>query len=384
MKVAQKLYKNGILIAEAGEQDIDSGSSIVLGFAAKSLLLNNDVYSTLRNEYPASQIVLCSTAGEIYDDTVSDGSLSVAAMKFEKTEVKAISVNISDQQNSYEAGKALFTELNSVKLAYVLLISDGGLVNGSQLVKGIEDVNLHKIPVTGGLAGDGDKFEYTLVGLNGEPAQGNIVAIGFYGKNLKIGHSSFGGWEIFGPEKKVTKSDANSLYEIDGKNALDMYKQYLGKYANELPGSALLFPLYVRSEGAENSVVRTILYIDNAKQSMVFAGDIPEGSYVRFMKANFDKLIDAATFAAVNVVTQFQSFEAAKPKFALLISCVGRKLILGKRIDEEVEVIKEILGPDTLLSGFYSYGEISPLNPFAQCRLHNQTMTITTFNESIA
>jgi len=384
MKVAQKLYKNGFLIAESGDQDIDSQRSVVLGFAAKGLLINNDVYSTLREQYPTSQIVLCSTAGEIYDDTVSDGCLSVAALKFETTEVKAISVNIKDHQSSYEAGKALFKELNKPRLTYVLLFSDGGLVNGSQLVKGIGALNLDKIPVTGGLAGDGDRFEFTLVGLNEKPATGNIVAVGFYGHQLSIGHSSFGGWEIFGPEKKVTRSHNNCLYEIDGKNALDIYKLYLGKYANDLPGSALLFPLHVRLEGTENSVVRTILSIDNAERSMIFAGDIPEGSFIRFMKVNFDNLIDAATFAAVNVVTQFHAFEAAKPKFALLISCVGRKLILGKRIEEEVEAIKEIFGPETLLSGFYSYGEISPLHSAAQSQLHNQTMTITTFNENIA
>ncbi|TFF34731.1 FIST signal transduction protein [Mucilaginibacter psychrotolerans] len=384
MRVAQKLYKGGKLITQAGELFDCTRNTMVLGFAGKEVLLSSNVYATLRADYPTGHIVLCSTAGEIYDDMVADDSLSVTALQFEQTELKAITLNIKDYQNSYEAGKALFSELSDVELSYVLLISDGGLVNGSQLVRGIEDVNQNRIPVTGGLAGDGDKFNFTLVGLNQPPAQGNIIAVGFYGEHLKIGHSSFGGWDIFGPEKKVTRSDANCLYEIDGKNALDIYKQYLGKYANELPGSALLFPLYVRTQNSDTSVVRTILSIDNLKQSMVFAGDIPEGSYIRFMKANFDKLIDAAAFAAVNAVTQFQPFEVGKPKFALLISCVGRKLILGKRIDEEVETIKEIFGPETMLSGFYSYGEISPLNPAAQCQLHNQTMTITTFNESIA
>ena len=162
-----------------------------------------------------------------------------------------------------------------------------------------------------------------------------------------------------------------------------MYKQYLGKYADELPGSALLFPLYVRPQGSDSAVVRTILSIDNDEQSMTFAGDIPQGSYIRFMKANFDKIIDAATQAAVNSLTQFNDSVKAKPKLALLISCVGRKLILGKRVDEEVEAVKEIFGGNTLLSGFYSYGEISPLNVNAKCELHNQTMTITTFNEDI-
>jgi hypothetical protein len=263
-------------------------------------------------------------------------------------------------------------------LCYVLVMSDGEKVNGSELVRGIASVNRHNVPVTGGIAGDAANFTQTLVGCNADPASGVVVAVGFYGRHLQVGHGSLGGWDTFGPEKIVTRSNANRLYEIDGRSALDMYKQYLGKYAAELPGSALLFPLSVRRPGSDDQVVRTILSIDNETQCMVFAGDIPEGSYVRFMKANFDKIVDAATGAASQSVQQWHN---GMPQVALLISCVGRKLILGNRIDEEVEAVREIFGPSTILSGFYSYGEISPLQPHATCELHNQTMTITTLTE---
>jgi len=379
MKVLQKLYKGGLLEDESGDQLTGDGNVLILGFGGKDVLLEGGIYSELRKSHPGADIVLCSTSGEIYGDAVYDDTVSVVIAEFERTRIKTVSINIQDMPDSFEAGKTLFSSLIGDKLAYVLVISDGGLVNGSELVRGIEHVNPGNIPVTGGLAGDGDKFNYTVVGCNGQPKQGNIVAVGFYGTSLKIGHASFGGWEIFGPEKKVTRSVSNRLYEIDDKSALELYKQYLGKYADELPGSALLFPLYVRPEGGTNSVVRTILSIDNNEQSMVFAGDVPEGSYIRFMKANFDKLVDAATQAAGEALTQIP----LQPKLALLISCVGRKLILGKRIDEEIEAVKEIFGDGTLLSGFYSYGEISPLNRSAKCELHNQTMTITTFNEEL-
>jgi len=124
--------------------------------------------------------------------------------------------------------------------------------------------------------------------------------------------------------------------------------------------------------------VRTIQSINEEDQSMIFAGDIPEGSKVRFMKANFDRLIDAASLAAKTSLTTLQEMS---PKVAILISCVGRKLILGSRIDEEVEAVREILGQGTLITGFYSYGEISPVNESTKCELHNQTMTITCFEE---
>ena len=93
---------------------------------------------------------------------------------------------------------------------------------------------------------------------------------------------------------------------------------------------------------------------------MVFAGDVPVGAKARFMKANFDNLVDAAAGAAQQT---FNQNLGGKPKLALLISCVGRKIILGTRADEEVEAVTELFGPEVLISGFYSYGEISPLSP---------------------
>jgi len=384
MKVEQYLYQNEAFILNT-ESDIlnPDQATMVLAFGAKGILLEKDIYQLLRDKYPIADIITCSTSGEVYGDAVYDDTVTVVAVQFEKTIFKPVCINIRDLPDSFEAGKMLFNTLNKNDLRYVLVISDGGLVNGSELVKGIESANSMNIPVTGGLAGDADNFNSTCVGYNRAPVTGNIAAVGFYGVNLEIGHGSLGGWQMFGPEKIVTKSVSNRLFEIDHKSALDLYKQYLGKYANDLPGSALLFPLSVRTDGSNNNVVRTILSINSDEQSMVFAGDIPEGSHVKFMKANFDSLIDAATQAAHHTLSEFPKNAASGPKLALLISCVGRKLILGKRIDEEVEAVKDILGNKTILSGFYSYGEISPLRPASKCELHNQTMTITTFNESL-
>lgn len=379
MKVASYLYKNGLLIKSKNENNIENSKcQLIIGFGEKAYLSNGTSYELLRNLFPNSTIALCSTSGEIYDSEVLDDSLSVTAIQFDKTLVKSSTVNINNFKSSYDAGSALMKHLDHADLKYVFILSDGGLVNGSELVRGIESVVHHSIPVTGGLAGDGTSFISTLVGLNQEPKNGNILAIGLYGDYLRIGHGSMGGWEMFGLEKKITKSNSNELFEIDNANALDIYKQYLGNYANELPGSALLFPLSIKLENDSDSVVRTILSINNETKSMVFAGDVPEGSKVRFMKANFDKLIDAASDAAENSLVNLKE---NSPKLAILISCVGRKIILNKRVDEEVEAVIDVLGKDTLVTGFYSYGEISPLNINSKCELHNQTMTITTFDE---
>ncbi len=355
----------------------DLEANLVLCFGNKKILSQNDIYHSINQKFRNAEILMCSTAGEIYQDSVSDDTMVVTALQFEKTKFKTSQINIADYENSYEAAKSLINLLPQNDLTYILVISDGSVVNGSELVKGLNDATNDKVLVTGGLAGDDANFVSTLVGLNEQPSTGKIAAIGFYGDNLIVSHGSQGGWDTFGPERLVTLSEGNVLFEIDYKNALELYTKYLGPDAKDLPGSALLFPLSVIIPGKNQPVVRTILSIDNNKNSMTFAGDIPIGSKVRFMKANFDKISTAASNAAQNTLVK----QNQNPQFALLISCVGRKLALGSRIDEEVESVNELFKNNTLLSGFYSYGEISPFNEGGSCQLHNQTMTITSFYE---
>lgn len=379
MKAALQLYKEGQFQVSSKSHEVDAEKvSLVLGFGEKGILSTDNIYDKLRAKYPNAEIVTCSTSGEIYDESVFDNTVVVTAIQFDKTPVKTAAINIGNYENSFVAGAELMKKMPTEELAYVMIISDGTTVNGSELVKGIDSVNHAKVPVTGGLAGDAANFDYTLSGLNENAVRGRVIAVGFYGSNIKVGHGSMGGWDIFGLERTVTKSVSNKLFEIDYKNALELYKLYLGTYIEQLPGSALLFPLSVKMNEGDEPIVRTIISIDNEENSMTFAGDVPEGSKVRFMKANFDKLIDAANQAAVKT---FFNKMPESPTLALLISCVGRKVILENRTYEEIEAIHEIFGEETINMGFYSYGEISPLSENGRCELLNQTMTITTFNE---
>lgn len=380
MKTASALYKDHLFCNERNDDNLNFEEvQLVLGFGSSKLVSQEKSFQDLKQRFPNAEIAMCSSAGEIYENEVLDDTISTVAIQFQSTKIKTSEINIEDLESSYEAGKTLVNNLPQKNLKLIFVLSDGGNVNGSELVKGMNFSKKKNVLITGGLAGDGKNFEKTFVGLNQVPQTGKIIAIGFYGDNLVLSHGSFGGWESFGLERTVTKADRNILFEIDNKNALALYKTYLGKFADELPGSALLFPLSVKFDDDHKPIVRTILSIDNEKQSITFAGDIPKGSKIRFMKANLDKLIDAASDAA-NFCLEM---DKAKPKLAILISCVGRKLIMPNRIDEEIEAISEIFGSGTMLSGFYSYGEISPLNPMENCELQNQTMTITGINEIV-
>ena len=363
-------------------------AQLVLMFGAPAVLQEPGVMAEVRDAFPGAHLLGCSTAGEIAGTQVSDDSLVVNAIAFEHTQIRGAQVNLHDVGDSFQAGKSLARALPPAvdaaapgqvdQLAHVLVLSDGLHVNGSDLVRGLAQQLPAGTAVTGGLAGDGARFGETLVFWDSAPTAAAIAVLGLYGSRLKVGVGSLGGWDSFGPERLITRSKGNVLYELDGHSALGLYKTYLGEHAAGLPATGLLFPLSLRVKAGETAVVRTILSVDEKERSVTFAGDVPEGAYARLMKANFDRLIDGAIGAAE---TGFRSLGSLPPELAILISCVGRKLVLRQRVEEEVEGVRDVLGARTVLTGFYSYGEIAPFLPGAKCELHNQTMTITTLLE---
>jgi hypothetical protein len=378
MRVEQSKWIRGSGWTPALPGALGECAQLVLLFGATSVLKEHGLIEQAVNAYPAAHVLGCSTAGEICGTQVFDNSLVATALSFEHTELRGSLVRLDQVDNSFQAGETLAQSLPPEGLAHVLVLSDGLSVNGSDLVAGFRKCLPSDVTVTGGLAGDGNRFQETLVLWDNIPQKDAIAVLGFYGTRLRVGYGSRGGWDPFGPERLITRSKGNVLYELDGHSALELHKMYLGEHAKGLPATGLLFPLSLRTRSGETGVVRTILSVNEEDQSMTFAGDVPEGSYARLMKANFDRLIDGATGAAQ---TSFQALGSISPDLAILISCVGRKLVLKQRIEEEVEGVRDIFGDGTMLTGFYSYGEISPFKPGADCELHNQTMTITTFSE---
>jgi hypothetical protein len=351
---------------------------LVLLFGGTDVLKDPQHVAALRQVYPEAHLLGCATSGEIYDTQVTDDTLVATAVRFESTAIKSAAVAMDADITSFAAGQQLAQQLNANGLVHVFVLANGLSVNGSELVAGLVNHLPPQVAVTGGLSGDGARFSETMVFSGNPPRQHIVAAIGLYGDRLRVGYGSLGGWDAFGPERLITRASGNILYELDGTSALRLYKTYLGEYARDLPSSGLLFPLSLRTPDSSTAIVRAILAVDEEAQSMTFAGDMYEGAYARLMKANFDRLVVGAKGAAM---TSYEATGSSSPELAVLISCVGRKLVLKQRTEEEVEGVRNVLGDHTVLTGFYSYGEISPFTPGAKCELHNQTMTITTFAE---
>jgi hypothetical protein len=357
---------------------LDAESTLVLAFGDPAIGVNPLPVKELRAALPSCRLLGCSTAGQILGDHLSDGTLVVSVARFEHTRVDLTTAFVTGPAESFDAGQRIAAALDAPDLRAVFVLSDGLLVNGSELVRGCASGLAPDVVITGGLAGDCERFERTWVLADDEPVAGAIAAVGLSGSAVNVGAGSFGGWDIFGPERRITRSDGNVLYELDGRPALELYKEYLGDRASGLPATALLFPLAVRAaRDGTRRTVRTILAVDEDAQSMTFAGDVPEGWCAQLMRANKDRLVDGATQAA----EMSELPHATGPRLSIAISCVGRRLVLGERTEEEIEATLDALAPNSDLVGFYSYGEIAP-HAEGKSDLHNQTMTITTLAEA--
>ena len=353
--------------------------NLVLVFAAPRFFTEPDFAAKLKEAFPAARRVAVSTAGEISSQGVSEDSAVISAIRFERTPFKLAATDIVSMDDSAGAGARLAQQLQAPDLKAVILLSQGVAVNGSDLIAGVVSVIGKNIPLTGGLAGDYGAFARTWTLLDDVVSDRMMLAVGLYGDALNFAHGSFGGWQSFGPARRATKVAGNVLYELDGEPALEIYRRYLGEYAKDLPASGLLFPFAILADDRqETGLIRTLLSVDESVGSLTLAGDIPADGYLKLMHASTEALVDGAEAAAE---AARQMFDSDAPGLALLVSCIGRKLVMGDRVDEEVEVVGAVFGQGCALTGFYSNGEISPFIESTDCKLHNQTMTITYLSE---
>ena len=354
-------------------------AQLVLLFGNPELFSPSGCRERIRKIYPNAHVFGCSTAGEIVGTHVTDEALVLTAVAFEHTRLATAHVRFDGALKSFEAGELLARQLKPEGLRHVFMLCEGMKVNASEFVSGANSALPAGVTASGGFAADGNRLQITRVWCDGEPEESAAVALGFYGERLRVGVGAVGGWEPYGPDRLITKSKQNVLFEIDGRPALALYKQYLGKHAEGLPASGLMFPLELQLGNAKTRVLRALLAVDETNQSITYAGNVPEGAYARFTVGNNEGLIERTQEAAAASIKGVQSFQA---DLSVLVSCNGRRFVLKQRVEEEVEVVRDTLGGGATLCGYYSYGEIAPAINGGSSELHNETMAITSFAEA--
>ncbi len=354
------------------------GSVLGLVFGTHDTATAGQALAELRDKYRHIEIVGCSTAGEVMGETLSDDSLVVAIVRFDRTSIRVASEPIVAEPR--RSGATVGSQLSRPgpdgrTLSAVMVFIDGLAADVDAVLDGLRSTVDPGVPISGGVAADALGFSRAwTTAEQGVLAEGGLSALGLYGPDVVVRHGAASGWRPFGPPRSVTRSRGSVVYELDGRPILDMYEDYLGDRTAELPSAALILPLQVTLPSGED-VVRTILSIDTANRSMTFAGPMPEASICSLMLGSSDRLIDGAARAARQLTT-----DGCGPRLAVAVSCVGRRLALGTETEDEIDAIARELGDTAEVLGFYSYGEIAP-TPVSNAAIHNQTMTITTISE---
>lgn len=328
-----------------------------------------------------------STAGEISGSGISNESVVIMALGSDTLDF-ATGIGLDMSQDETACGVALVDDFRhriSIKEASSLLIFPDGMGgDGLKVIDGLQSVMGTGFEIVGGYLGDGEDFRTTFQYFNGKVYNNAMPGLLICGKaGFRTGIGVRSGFESIGNRFYCTAAEGNIVKEFDNERALDLYKEFLGdERFQRLPGICLEYPFgliddKVSIAGKEYFQLRCCLAVDHEKGSITLAASIPEGRAITLTTASRGDIINGAKLAAEQAK---ESLKDAKPEAILMFSCVGRKLILGRRTQEEVAVVKEVLGKDVPLIGFYTYGEIGPIDKTREelsvSKFHNETVVL--------
>ena len=358
--------------------DVDSAMTLVVVFADNASWEDRWALSELKHAFPNSIIVGCGASETVHNGKLLTDSISVGIIKFQSTEIKFASADLSDSADSQSAGRRIAEGLKHPNLKGVLLFTNGLVVEATDLVRGIQEDLPAGIPIAGGLASDRDLL-HCWVNANGELRDDAVCAVGLIGDKVELVCASGGGWAPASDRHVATKTLGKTLYEIDGQRAYDVLTERLEKKTSQISPWALDIAnqtIALKFEGVD--LVRSILGSDKQKGCLELAGDIPEGVEIEFMESTVDEIIDGVDEVAHGI--RMKTVGLTDNSLSVVFGCVGRVCILGDRTSEEVSVLKAAIGENIAQVGMYGLGEILTTT-CGYPQVHNLTMAAAVIRE---
>lgn len=320
-------------------------------------------------------LIGCTSDGEISNQGMSINSAVLGGIATDQIEFEIAAVpDLS--RDSEQAGRELARSF-SRKPQYMQIFSDGLTGNGCGILRGIAAVD-SSLPVSGGTAGDNGKFVKTMQFAGDKIYTDSVCGIAFYG-NFRLGTGVRSGWTPIGLARKVTRASGNVLYELNGEPALNVFERFLGRHAEKLPAIGVEYPLGLLERwgdvGQEDyHLLRATMSVNREERSITFAGEIPEGAVVNLTCGDIDSILEAAEKAAALARSELGD---TSPALIFCYSCMARKIMLGRRSEEEIERVRTQIGPQVPIFGFYSYGEFCRVTPWSPNYFHNETITLS-------
>lgn len=363
-----------------------------LVFAFASVKYNQEkMIEGIRDASGNAPLVGCSSAGEITEESPHEEAVvvivvasDVITFTYDVSERVSEGARIAGQEVAQKVQKNAPGELEAF-----LTFPDVLTGNGADIVRGVRDELGEHFPVIGGAAGDDFLFEKTYQYADDQVISGGVTGVGLSG-DFALGVGVRHGWMPAGTPRTVTKSDGAELYELDNEPAIELYREYFGEKTEKLQEEplariAITYPLGIKVPDLDEYLIRDPITV-NEDGSITCAAEIPEGSEIRIMVGNKEKAIDAAEDAAKKLMNDFEA-QNAEPEMVLLFNCIAREKLFGQRAQDEIDTIRNTIGDNVPIAGFYTYGEQAPLGGEVldkekiQSQFYNETVVICALGE---
>ncbi len=358
---------------EAAEQALETAGLDKPDFVFMFASVGYDQRSLLRAVREATggaPLSGCSGEGTINGDYADESNFSVVVMVISSDELRwrnglATGLSADSRATGQLVAQSVSSDVSADAVG-LFVFPDGATANFDHFFAGLEG-NLSSdqfLPLWGGGAGDNlalvqtyqycddevvsDGVAYALLSGEAQPAS----AIG-------IGYIPIGG------ERKVTRSQGNVIYEIDGRPALEVLQEYLPDraLAEDWGSYAITFALCLRAPSYikdEEYIVRTILSVDAADGSATVQSEVPEGTSVWMSSRDKEKVTTGLDRMADQIK---EELGGAQPKLVFHFDCCSRGKVMFR--DQEKQRIlrrfRQAVGPEVPWAGFHSFGEIGPV-----------------------
>ena len=246
----------------------------------------------------------------------------------------------------------------------------------SEILAGLREAV--QAPIIGGSAADDFLLQSCFVYRNREVLTDSIVILAAEG-NIVFDISVAQHMRLSGRPGIITSCSGTRVDSIDNIPAMQFIEQEIGKPLNDVDEGVVALKLM--ESGNQQGRLRSLLMPAAAatETSMSCFGGVEQGSIAQVCIASPEQMV-----ADVNNIASSLKNLSFKPQAALIITCAGRKKVLGPKIKFEVEEIVKACPSLAALAGYPSFGEFGPIKEaggYSRPLFHNMTYILLLIGE---
>ncbi|MCW9038634.1 FIST N-terminal domain-containing protein, partial [Altibacter sp.] len=320
-----------------------------------------------------------TTAGEFINGEIEEGSIAAMLLDINTAYFKLEFLETGERTTLENAQKIGMQGKKTYSKPGFIIVSGWLSNDGENIVEGISKGYGGDVTIYGGMAGDDLSLTGPIVFTKGKSSPQGLLALIIDEDKIEINGIASCGWQPIGTTKTITRSEGNVVYTIDDKPALDMIMKYLGVEYDFDSGNEIVtqlgayYPLQMERENVA-PVMRTAMLANREDRSLICAGNVPQGSKVKFsLPPDFD-----AIEIVVGECRELKEESQEEADALIMFSCVSRHLAFGILMKEEIEQVQQVW--ESPMIGFFTYGEFGK-SKTGQHEFHNNTCCLVALKE---